>query len=153
MATIPVDHQVFMTHSHTVPKAQSIGTDGLGPCVGLIAVLGNGSVTCGHLACSLSGEPKNKDTVKARTTALLAAQLGPAAGVQVVHCATGNLKEPTARWMLEALKEHYKTSATIEATGIYWAGNEPRPVPAGATLAGRTRGDAGDNGPLDVKPA
>jgi hypothetical protein len=153
MATITVDQQVFMTHGDAVAKAQSIGTDGLGPCVGLIAVLGNGKVFCGHFACSVTGEPKNKDLVKAKATALLAAQIGPAAGVQAVHCATGNLREPTAKWMIEAVKEHYKIGVMIEATGIYWAGNEPHPVPANTKLAGRAKGDTSENGPLEVKAA
>lgn len=52
MATVKVNTQVQMSCFAHVPVNSSIGTDGLGTCVGVIVVCQN-SVFCGHMASNL----------------------------------------------------------------------------------------------------
>lgn len=53
-----VDWQVYMTHALSVPSSSSVGTDGLGPCLGVIIRESN-RIICIHLSCSKrAGSPR-----------------------------------------------------------------------------------------------
>lgn len=149
MPIINIDYQVFMTYGHAVPAATTIGTDGLGPCLGIVARRNDGQIFCGHLACSLAGLPANKDRIKAAAKAILLANVGAADAVGRVDCASSQ-NDPTMRWMFEAAQETYADVGFQQGFGIYWNGAAVAVVDMATELSGAVKGPHDDAGPLDV---
>lgn len=151
MTTIIIDYEVFMTHCHQVAANTSIGTDGLGPCIGIIAPKTDGSIFCGHLACSIAALPANQATITAKAQAVMLANLGTKAEVENVYCATGNLKDKSALWMLNGITATYAKVSYKEGTGIYWDKTKPIIISLPDSLNGTTKGSQTDDGPMEVK--
>ena len=156
-----VNYEVKMTYHKIVNTSQSIGTDGCGPCVGIIAQLANGTVFCGHLACSVSGMPNNKEKVKKGAKKVISdAMKSSGAQVKEVYYASG-LSDTTAKWIIEAINEAYtgKIQTTTETLkrkykGIAWVSNSVtycHLAKNDGVKGGQIIGDDKGNGDLDIK--
>lgn len=152
MVTLNINYQVFMTYTHSLEKTNTIGTDGLATCVGIIATYkNNDNIFCGHMSCSISGMPSNETSIKEKTKELILKYLGTKEAVDNVYCCTASLKEPTSKWMLEAIKETYSKVSYKEGNGIYWNSTNPVIIGMADHLDGATKGPNSENGPFDVK--
>jgi hypothetical protein len=151
MPTINIDYQVFMTYSHEVTSNVTIGTDGLGPCIGIIATKINGNIFCGHLACTLAATPANAAAIKAQTIAVLAAQMGAKDEVENVYCASGQPNDRSSKWMMEAIVSAYSKTSFKQGSLIYWNGANPEiSDDFNTTLTGTTEGPKDDSGPFEA---
>ncbi|KAN0040203.1 hypothetical protein ACTA71_012093 [Dictyostelium dimigraforme] len=146
---VQVSYKVHMTYYHE--STGSIGTDGLGPCVGIIAKKTNGSIFCAHIASSLSGIPSNVPIITAKTTELINKYLKNADLVEM-SCASGNIKDSSATAIHKGLVDAYgtKVKALVQGTGIYFKDGAVGLVQAD-TIKGTTEGPSDDNGPMDIK--
>lgn len=151
MTTVSINYQVFMTHCHQTNKSNSIGTDGLGPCVGIIATKKDGTIFCGHLACSIAATPGNQDSITSKAAAIMLAQAGTKDQVENVYCATSNIKDKSAKWMIDGITSTYSKVSYNEGNGIYWDKTKPIVTQFGTNLNGTTKGNQTDDGPMDVK--
>ncbi|KAM9967469.1 hypothetical protein ACTFIW_001553 [Dictyostelium discoideum] len=149
MVVITVSYKVHMTYYSE--SAGSIGTDGLGPCVGIIAKKTNGTTFCAHIASSIQGTDANLPSITTKTTELINKYLKNADLVEM-SCATGNLKDKSATAIYKGLTNAYgaKVKALVQGTGIYFKDGAVGVVQA-ETIKGTVEGPNAFDGPMDVK--
>ncbi|KAN0050548.1 hypothetical protein ACTA71_003679 [Dictyostelium dimigraforme] len=146
---VTVDYEVCQSYDHI--SNTSIGTDGLGTCVGVIARLDNGDTYCGHISCEISGIAANIPTIRQRTQEILTAIINPA-NVTKLHCATTSNSADT-RAIYDALTDSYPNSIQpmMQGSGIYFDGNDVGVVNGlSRRVVGTTVGPNEDNGPLRI---
>ncbi|KAN0022159.1 hypothetical protein ACTFIU_004328 [Dictyostelium citrinum] len=144
--SVTVDYLVHMTHDHT--NDTSIGTDGLGTCVGIIARLNNGNTYCGHLSCEMQGIAANVQTITERTQTIMNERLNPI-NVASLHVATTSNGLDTNA-MITGIQNTYPAIVVtrLEGTGLYWDGNNVAAI--NNSVIGTTQGPTDDQGPLNV---
>ncbi|KAN0041043.1 hypothetical protein ACTFIV_003579 [Dictyostelium citrinum] len=149
MVVVTVSYKVHMTYYSE--SASSIGTDGLGPCVGLIARKTNGSTFCAHIASSIQGTDPNLPTITSKTTELINKYLKNADLTQM-SCATGNMNDKSAKAIYQGLVNAYgsKVKPLVQGTGIYFKDGAVNVVQAD-TIKGTVEGPNDLNGPMDIQ--
>ena len=107
----------------------SVGTTGLGPCVGVIALVAGG-VWCAHIEDARAGAPVLEDTQRLIAT-LMNSTLGPTAAPTEIHCATGGAiggatSRDSSAQIIRALTIMYPniTVTANSANAIWWDGTE-----------------------------
>ncbi|EAL65506.1 hypothetical protein DDB_G0283783 [Dictyostelium discoideum AX4] len=149
MVVITVSYKVHMTYYSE--SAGSIGTDGIGPCVGIIAKKTNGTTFCAHIASSIQGIDANLPSITSKTTELINKYLKNVDLVEM-SCVTGNLKDKSANAIYKGITNAYgaKVKALVEGTGIYFKDGAVGVVKA-ETIKGTVEGPNAFDGPMDVK--
>ncbi|KAN0037698.1 hypothetical protein ACTFIV_003052 [Dictyostelium citrinum] len=128
MVVITVSYKVHMTYFSE--SASSIGTDGLGPCV---------------------GTDPNLPTITSKTTELINKYLKNADLTQM-SCATGNMNDKSAKAIYQGLVNAYgsKVKPLVQGTGIYFKDGVVNVVQAD-TIKGIVEGPNDLNGPMDIQ--
>jgi len=118
MTCIPVYYQVHMSYSHKEPESKSIGTDGLGPCLGII-IRAKGQVFCGHMSCEIVPMGDGVKKIHQIASRLLIIQnLKP---IDSIYFASGSPRDKTTKTMHAAINEVLGTDADLQTGfGIYW---------------------------------
>ncbi|KAF2074208.1 hypothetical protein CYY_004494 [Polysphondylium violaceum] len=152
MTVITVDYAVFMTQYHNITDQQSIGTDGLGPCIGIVAHKKDNTVFCAHLACSIV--PSNADNIKLiteKSKTVLTPYLN-SKDVSTIFYVSGNPRDKSADAMFQGLQAVYGANTLNTGNGVYWDKKLKTAIATGAqTIVGTTKGPQDDNGPIEVK--
>lgn len=122
MANITVDLLVEQGSLNTATKAESIGTDGCTMCVGLVAIMKDGTKFCAHFDCaSLGNTPAQIAAIQAATLAALRGAI-PEVPSGMSACTTANLNKSTgAIWA--GIKEFFEATSMNTTNGIYMLAN------------------------------
>ena len=123
MAVVDVEVAVSMSCYSTVAAGTSIGTDGLGTCVGIVIVGRNGTF-CGHMACLIAvpGGPGTPAFERVKNSARVKLQdidLGGVGKIEVVGICSSGADHST-----EAIKagflEVFDAAERFDGTCIYY---------------------------------
>ncbi len=121
---VQVYYQVCMSYAHKEPESRSIGTCGLGPCLGILA-RSHGQVFCGHMSCGLTGIAEHRARIMESARTLMVIQnLAP---IDELYFAAG-APDTSTRWMAEAISRLFFPDNTPlginRAFGIFWKGGD-----------------------------
>ena len=126
--TITVDIQVMPGFKYTAKSNQSIGTEGCATCVGIIAILNDNTVFCGHIDSELEATKYNqklRDQVSKATQQLLQNQSLNFNKIKNIYCVSGSMSLPTQTEIVNGIKNLCANKVeTKEIDGIYWDGKE-----------------------------
>ncbi len=123
MANIELAYRVRMTCWHGQAEGESIGTNGLGPCLGMIIRKG-GQVYCGHMSCAIGlGLPEQKaanlNRIRISTHGVLV-NTKVTKPVDAIAFASGQ-PDATTKAMHAVAKEYFETKEEMHKNfGIYW---------------------------------
>ncbi len=130
MPDISVTINVPQGSIYKASERESIGTDGCGPCVGIIVVEGGDKPikTCGHIDEGIERlKPRSDKKVleqirsqtKAQTLGILKLHFPAKPNVLRVGCCRTDVRE--AEPIIEAIKLYYGNDVTVSATTSIWA--------------------------------
>jgi hypothetical protein len=120
---ITLDYQVNMSCYGTSTPAQSIGTDGLATCVGIIAVTPT-AVFCGHMASAVVVKPSDIDTYAEQACEKLKAALGASSidHTKVTSCAlsTTAATDPSSKAIMQGFRMVFADAPDLKASALYY---------------------------------
>ncbi|MBR7628942.1 hypothetical protein KAT72_07815 [Aeromonas popoffii] len=117
MPDVNVDVLVSQGSLNTATIGQSIGTDGCTMCVGIVAVMNDGTRYCAHFDCASQGTPAQLPQITAFTFNVLNNNI---AGVPVAMgaCTTANPNMSTGA-ILAGIEQFFATTTRYQTNGIY----------------------------------
>jgi hypothetical protein len=104
----------------------SIGTQGCGPCVGLLVVYRNTMKICAHFECDQApNSPAAIAYIENVTRAILLRQRTNINNITSIACCTGNPRDRSAAAIINAIDVYFFNDpvAIFTADGLYWNNN------------------------------
>jgi len=122
MPNVNVDLLVVQGSLNSATAAQSIGTDGCTLCIGIVAILADGSKICAHFDCASPGNTAAQRTaIQAATLQILQTAM-PAAPTSMGACTTANLNHSTGA-IAAGIQQFFAATAIHDTNGIYALAN------------------------------
>lgn len=106
---------------HRANAGVSIGTDGCNTCVGLVAVLPDGSRRCAHFDSALVGRPDEIETIKTQALQMLRTRIGDPRPdpIQFLACTTSNMAKQSTGAICAAINEYLPGAEIVARAGVY----------------------------------